>query len=125
MSASNLPELLLGLTTGAIGVVIIVIGLPLCAAIFGRALLRSYRQRRLYRATAAALAVTSSVALLGGGLWAFAVSTAPGVYNEPLAMLAMTFMPFTVSFAGLALIAQHFSLSSERRAASRAAGIMH
>ncbi|MFD1713442.1 hypothetical protein ACFSBZ_03055 [Amnibacterium flavum] len=124
MSESNLLELMLGLTAGAVGVILIVIGLPLCAAVFGRALLRSYRQRRLFRSTTSAIVVTSVVALLGGGLWAFAVSTAPGVYDQPLSMLAMTFMPFTVSFAALALIAQHFTTPSRRRSESRAAGLV-
>jgi hypothetical protein len=108
MSASNLSELIGGLSAGVAGVVLIVIGVPLCVAIFARALIRAYRGHRLERALLGVV-VVAGVALLGSSLWGFSTASAPGVYDEPLTMLAYTFLPFTVAFALLSIIVQHYS----------------
>lgn len=117
MSASLLPELMLGLGAGVAGVLLLVIGLPLCGAIFGRSLVRAYRRRKLERVTPAL--ITTAVVVLGGvALWNLSVASAPGVYEEPLTMLAMTFLPFTVALAALAIVIQRFTLLPARPVAA-------
>ncbi|BDI22483.1 hypothetical protein [Herbiconiux sp. L3-i23] len=117
MSAPLVPELLLGLGAGVAGVLLLVLGLPLCGAIFGRRFVRAYRHRRLERVTTA-LAITAAVAVAGIGLWSLAIASAPGVYDEPLVMLAVTFLPFTVAFAALAVVVQHFTVLPARPVAA-------
>jgi len=113
MFAAILSELLLGLSAGVLGVILVIIGVPTCVAVFGRSFLRAYRSRRVAPA-ALGLLITAGVALLGAGSWGFATNSAPGVYDEPLAMLAVTFLPFTVAFAVLALVVQHNTLTRAR-----------
>jgi hypothetical protein len=119
MSVSSFTDLVVGLGAGVAGVLLLVVGLPLCAAVFGRSFARAYRHRRFHGAWRGAL-VTSGVVITGFVLWNLAVASAPGVYSEPLMMLALTFLPFTSAFAVLALVVRRYAISAPEVVAATA-----
>lgn len=123
MNFSTLPDLIVGLSAGVAGVVLIVIGLPLCAAILTHTFIRALRRRRWERA-GIGLLVMVTVGVTGAFLWMLAIDSAPGVYDEPLQMLAMTFLPFTVTFALLSIVVQR-NASKKYRVSHRTRSLAH